>query len=190
MPHEKKIIEVDGRTLTYELRRSARAKRVTLRIHPGPDEGGRVVLTVPKRASVRNAERFLTDHASWVVDQVKRLAGRETILPHTGRQEYRMRRKEALSFVRRKVEHWNAMYGFEYGSVSVRDQKTRWGSCSGKGNLSFSWKLIMLPERMADYVIVHELCHLKEFNHSPRFWELVSRAIPDCRHIARELRKG
>jgi predicted metal-dependent hydrolase len=190
MPYEKKIIKVDGRTLTYELCRSARAKSVTLRIHPGPAEGGRVVLTVPKRASVQNAERFLTDHASWVVDQVKQLAGRETILPYTGRQEYRKRREEALSFVQRKVEHWNGMYGFEYGSVSVRDQKTRWGSCSGKGNLSFSWKLIMLPERMADYVIVHELCHLKEFNHSPRFWELVSQAIPDCRHIARELRKG
>ncbi|NTW75727.1 MAG: M48 family metallopeptidase, partial [Candidatus Moranbacteria bacterium] len=78
----------------------------------------------------------------------------------------------------------------EYGSVSVRDQKTRWGSCSGKGNLSFNWKLLLLPEPMADYVVVHELCHLKEFNHSSRFWELVERSIPNARHIARELRKG
>lgn len=190
MPNEKKTIDRDGSTLTYELCRSARAKRVTLRIHPGPEEGGRIVLTVPKRASVRNAERFLAEHASWAAEQVKRLAGRESILPYTGRQEYRKRRNEAVEFIHGKVAYWNGHYGFRHGRITVRDQKTRWGSCSGKGNLSFSWKLIMLPERMADYVIVHELCHLKEFNHSRRFWELVSRTIPDCRHIARELRKG
>lgn len=190
MSNEKKTIEVNGHTLTYELCRSVRSKRITIRIHPGPSEGGRVVLTVPKRASIRNAERFLADHVGWVTEQVKRLAGRKTIVPHTDVREYRLRRAEAERFICRKVAQWNAVYGFSHGNISVRDQSSRWGSCSGKGNLSFNWKLLLLPEPMADYVVVHELCHLKEFNHSPRFWELVERAIPDARRIARELRKG
>lgn len=176
--------------LTYEFCRNARAKRISIRIHPGPDEGGRVVLTVPKRASIRQAEHFLIEHAEWVVEQAKKLAGKESILSRTNTLEYRRRRAAADVFVRAKVAQWNALYGFHHGTISIRDQKTRWGSCSKEGNLSFSWKLLLLPERMADYVVVHELCHLKEFNHSARFWALVGQTIPEYRHIAKELRKG
>ena len=190
MPNERKTIEVDGERLTYELCRSARAKKISIRIHPGPEEGGRVVLTVPHRASVRRGERFLSEHAGWVLGQAKRLAGQETMLSRTSVREYRKRRAEALHFVRQKVEQWNTVYGFTYDRVTVRDQKTRWGSCSKRGNLSFSWKLLLLPEQLADYIVVHELCHLKEFNHSSRFWNLVTQAIPEARHIAKELRKS
>jgi predicted metal-dependent hydrolase len=190
MPNERKTIEVDGRTLAYELCRNARAKWISIRIHPGPEESGRVVLTVPKRASIRHAEEFLKTHFVWVAEQAKKLAGKESVLSRTDTREYRRRRTEAESFIRDKVTKWNDHYGFHHGRISIRDQKTRWGSCSKKGNLSFSWKLLLLPERMADYVVVHELCHLKEFNHSSRFWALVAQTIPDCRHIAKELRKG
>jgi len=190
MSNEKKTIEVDGRILTYELCRNARAKRISIRIHPGPAEGGRIVLTVPKRASIRQAEDFLREHAEWVAKQSARLAGKESILSRTDPREYRRRRAEAEAFIQEKVTRWNDYYGFRHGRISIRDQKTRWGSCSKKGNLSFSWKLLLLPERMADYVVVHELCHLKEFNHSPRFWALVAQTIPDCQRVAKELRKG
>jgi len=190
MPHEEKTIEVNGRTLSYELRRHPRAKRISIRIHPGPADGGRVVLTVPHRASARRGERFLAEHADWVAEQAERLAGKESVLSRSEKHEYRKRRDEAIGFVRRKVEQWNRLYGFEYKKITVRDQTTRWGSCSKGGNLSFSWKLILLPERMADYVVVHELCHLREFNHSDRFWNLVAQAIPEPRRIAKELRRG
>ncbi len=190
MANEKKNIEVDGRSLAYELCRHHRAKRVSVRVRPGTGGVGRVVLTVPRRGSVRIGEDFLRRHAEWVFEQVGRLAGRESALTRSDPAEYRKRHDEALGFVRERVEHWNRLYGFTYGIITIRDQKTRWGSCSRSGNLSFSWKLLLLPERLADYVVVHELCHLAEFNHSNRFWALVARTIPEYQHIARELRKG
>lgn len=71
--------------------------------------------------------------------------------------------------------------GVVYGQIRVKEQKTRWGSCSGRGNLNFNWKLVMAPPEILDYVVVHELCHLKEMNHSRRFWQTVERVLPDYR---------
>ncbi|NCA94384.1 MAG: M48 family peptidase, partial [Sphingobacteriia bacterium] len=79
--------------------------------------------------------------------------------------------------------------GFEFKKISIRSQRTRWGSCSQAGNLNFNYKLIYLPDKIIDYVIVHELCHLDEFNHSRRFWFLVSEIIPDYRILRRELKE-
>ena len=74
-------------------------------------------------------------------------------------------------------------------SLSVRDPKTRWGSCSGRGNLSFSWRLLLAPEQVLEYVVVHELLHLREHNHSKRFWRLVEAAYPGWQEQARWLRE-
>ena len=101
-----------------------------------------------------------------------------------------MRVKEyARDFVARRLEKYGEIYGFQYKSVAIRNQKTRWGSCSSKGNLNFNYKIMLLPERHADYIIVHELCHLKEFNHSKRFWNLVAQTIPEYEKIISQLRK-
>lgn len=189
MPSVVKEIDIDGTLLRYELRRTPRAKRIAIRIYPGPEDGGRIVLTVPPRASVRSGERFLREHAQWALRQSARMAGREPLLHRVGEREYRRRRSEAAAFIRKKVATWNDMFGFRHGRVTVRNQSSRWGSCSHRGNLSFNWKLLLLPERMADYVVVHELCHLEEFNHSARFWKLVAQAVPDYREIVREMRR-
>ncbi|NTW14112.1 MAG: M48 family metallopeptidase [Candidatus Moranbacteria bacterium] len=189
MTSETKEIEIDGIILRYELRRTPRAKRIGIRIYPGPEEGGLVVLTVPPRGSVRSGERFLRDHAEWVLRQSARMAGRGPLLHRVGEHDYRRRRIEAAAFIREKVAKWNLHYGFRHGSMTIRNQSTRWGSCSHRGNLSFNWKLLLLPERMADYVVVHELCHLEEFNHSAKFWKLVAQAVPEYREIVREMRR-
>jgi predicted metal-dependent hydrolase len=78
---------------------------------------------------------------------------------------------------------------FEYSKVRVKRQKTRWGSCSSNGNLNFNFKLLKLRKELIDYVIVHELCHLKEMNHSPRFWSLVEEIIPNYKELRKELRR-
>ena len=85
----------------------------------------------------------------------------------------------ALARIRERIGYYVPRIGRMPGRVTIREQKTRWGSCSGKGNLNFNWKLIMAPPEVLDYVVIHELCHLYEFNHSPRFWALVAAQMPD-----------
>ena len=104
------------------------------------------------------------------------------------RSIYLSHREEARTLIHRRLAHFNATYGFAYGHVSIKDQGTIWGSCSRKGNLNFNWRLMQLPQALADYVIVHELCHLQELNHSKRFWDLVARTIPDHKERRKALR--
>ena len=85
----------------------------------------------------------------------------------------------ALERIRQRLAWYIPRVGREPGRVTIREQKSRWGSCSSKGNLNFNWKLIMAPPEALDYVVIHELCHLYEFNHSPRFWALVEAQMPE-----------
>lgn len=87
----------------------------------------------------------------------------------------------ALERIRQRLDVYVPSVGRTPGRVTIREQKSRWGSCSQKGNLNFNWKLIMAPQEVLDYVVIHELCHLHEFNHSPRFWALVEGQMPDYR---------
>lgn len=97
-------------------------------------------------------------------------------------------KEEALRFISSKIDYYNNIYGFDFNRISIRNQKTRWGSCSSKKNLNFNYRILFLPERMADYIIVHELFHLKEMNHSRKFWNLVAEVVPDYLDIRKELR--
>ena len=85
----------------------------------------------------------------------------------------------ALERIRARLDHYIPLVGRQPGRVTIREQKTRWGSCSSRNNLNFNWKLIMAPPPALDYVVIHELCHLHEFNHSPRFWQLVAAQMPE-----------
>lgn len=89
--------------------------------------------------------------------------------------------KYALARIRDRIDHYQPLTGGEVNRVAVRAQKSRWGSCSSKHNLNFNWRLILAPPQCLDYVVIHELCHLREFNHSPRFWSLVEEQMPDYR---------
>ncbi|NVN96820.1 M48 family metallopeptidase [Candidatus Nomurabacteria bacterium] len=97
-------------------------------------------------------------------------------------------KKDAATLVKERLEHFNTFYNFKYGRVAIRNQKTRWGSCSKKGNLNFNYKIVLLTSKQANYIIVHELCHLKEFNHSQRFWDLVAKVVPDYKEVRSSLR--
>ena len=89
--------------------------------------------------------------------------------------------EEALQIIPPRVKKYAELVGVTYGRITIRNQKTRWGSCSGKGNLNFNCFLIKAPEKVMDYVIIHELCHRIEMNHSERFWNLVEQVMPDYR---------
>jgi predicted metal-dependent hydrolase len=98
-------------------------------------------------------------------------------------------RKQAPVVFAERLGMYNARYGYRYGRVSIKEQKSRWGSCSRLGNLNFNWRLLLAPLSVLDYVVVHELCHLKEMNHSARFWQLVASTCPDYMAQRRWLRQ-
>lgn len=99
-------------------------------------------------------------------------------------------RKKAEETVHDRLQYFNEHYGFRYNRVTLRNQKSRWGSCTGKLNLNFNWRLIMAPIEIIDYVIVHELCHLNQMNHSRNFWNLVAETIPKYKVYRKWLREN
>ena len=99
------------------------------------------------------------------------------------------KREVARIFVENRISYFNKFYNFKINRIAIKNTKTRWGSCSSKGNLNFNYKIIYLKPELADYLIVHELCHLGELNHSRRFWVLVSKTIPDYAKINEDLRR-
>ena len=90
--------------------------------------------------------------------------------------------------VRERLAFFNSHYNFKFGKIAIRNQKSRWGSCSKRGNLNFNYKVALIKPQLADYIIVHELCHVAEFNHAKSFWDLVFETIPDWHTLRRELK--
>jgi len=99
------------------------------------------------------------------------------------------KREQARCLVENRINHFNKFYNFRINRIAIKNQKTRWGSCSSKRNLNFNYKIIYLTPEFADYLIVHELCHLGELNHSKRFWALVFKTIPDYDKINKKLKR-
>ena len=95
----------------------------------------------------------------------------------------------ARDIIAKRVAYFNERYGFSFGRIAIKNQKRCWGSCSAKKNLNFNYKVIFLPEPLMDYVIVHELCHLKELNHGSQFWNLVGEAVPDYKEKRAHLKR-
>ncbi len=114
----------------------------------------------------------------------KRRKRRSTVTKH-----YVTHKEAARQLIHQKLTFWNGYYGHVYNRVAVRNTKRRWGSCSSLGNLNFSYKILFLPETLQDYLIVHELCHLKEFNHGQGFWDLVAQQIPEYKACIAHLRE-
>lgn len=102
-------------------------------------------------------------------------------------RHYELHKERARELVHARLTHWNQFYGLIYKRVAIRNQRSRWGSCSTKGNLNFNYRLIFLPESLVDYIIVHELCHLRHFNHGTEFWLEIEKTIHDYRERKAEL---
>ncbi len=102
--------------------------------------------------------------------------------------KYIIQKEVTRKIVKLKLDKYNMYYNFKYNRVAIRDQKSRWGSCSSKANLNFNYRVGLLSEELMDYVVVHELCHLSEMNHGPKFWRLVGEAIPNYAHLKSELK--
>ncbi len=103
--------------------------------------------------------------------------------------QYLKYKEKARILVENRISEFNKFYNYKINRIAIRNQRTRWGSCSKHGNLNFNYKLALIPEKLVDYVIVHEICHLGEFNHSKNFWDLVEKTIPDYKTRREELMK-
>ena len=172
--------------IQFLIKKSDRAKRLRLAVYAD----AQVVVTVPKGVSKALVEKFITQKSEWIEDKVAYFSQfKNKQITKTSEADFVKYKNEALKLATERVEHFNASYGFSYKQINVKNQKTRWGSCSTRGNLNFNYKIIFLPETVRDYVIVHELCHLKEFNHSRKFWNLISKTIPELSEIKNSLRE-
>lgn len=173
------------KVIPYTLRKSSRARRMRLTVH----YDGRVVVTIPERATERGALRFLKEKRDWLLKNVRE----HTVMAPSQseiKREFALHKRAALELVVRKLAHFNSVYKLSYNRVSVKNHRSQWGSCSTKGNLNFNYRILFLPDHIADYIVVHELCHLREPNHSTHFWALVEKTIPQYETRRNELRKG
>jgi predicted metal-dependent hydrolase len=173
--------------INYTLRKSKRAKRMRLTVYCD----GNVVVTMPNSFfwGESSAEKIIREKADWILSKIayfKKFKHQHFF--QNSRREFLAQKTAAKDLAERKISEFNKIYNFKFRKINIRNQKTRWGSCSKAGNLNFNYKIALLPERMADYIIVHELCHLGEFNHSSKFWNLVAQTIPDYKNIRREIR--
>ncbi len=170
-------------TISFEVIRSGR-KTMALQIR----RDGSVVVRCPLRVTDRQAQEFVRDHETWIRqhrEEVLRRNHEQTVYTEEQVKQYRQHARWLLA---RKTWEWAGKMEVTYGKITIRDQSTRWGSCSAKGNLNYNWRLVLVPEELLDYVVVHELAHRKEMNHSPRFWKLVEEQLPDYRERRKRLR--
>ncbi len=185
-PVEHGTFVLDGRLVITWTRR-ARTKRLGLSVH----QDGRVCARVPLRCSERALGLFVDAHLDWIERARTRFERTTAIrLPPIAKAELRQKRVEARELVERILQRILPTYGFAYATIRIKQQKTRWGSCSSRGNLNFNVRIIQLPKELAEYLVIHEVCHLRELNHSPRFWALVGRTCPGYRDARRALRTG
>lgn len=161
--------------IAYTLIRSRR-KTISIVIKPS----GEVEVRCPTRCSRRDVDTFVTSKEDWIRKHLATIAARPQQAVLTG-EELRTLAKTAAAEFPERVRFFAEQMGVSYGRITIRSQRTRWGSCSPKGNLNFNCLLMLCPKEVRDYVVIHELCHRKEMNHSSSFWAEVENVCPDYR---------
>ena len=163
--------------------KSRRARRLNISIRP--ERGIRVA--VPRGIAFGIAEKFALENLNWIKrklnSQKERITSQEKVpLPDIPRDQAKIQ-------LTKRLQELSRLTGLDYNRVFIKNQKTLWGSCSSKKNINLNIKLLSLPQHLQDYVIIHELVHTKELNHSPRFWNLLQCFLPNCLELRKELRR-
>ncbi|HKK54113.1 MAG TPA: M48 family metallopeptidase [Patescibacteria group bacterium] len=173
----------DNKKIKYKIINSYKAKHLRLALYLDKS----IVITKPFLCSQKTAEKFINSKKNWIEKKLQHFDK----LPQKrkfSREHYLKNKESARKIIKNKVDKYSKELALDYRKISIRDQKTRWGSCSKDANLNFNYKIILLPEHLQDYIIIHELCHLQELNHSKKFWDLVATICPDYKKHRRELK--
>ncbi|MGK2849231.1 MAG: M48 family metallopeptidase [Minisyncoccota bacterium] len=176
--------ECERNGIKYILRKDRRARKLRLTL----SQDGQCRVTLPFFVSYAQGHLFVMQQSEWIAQKKVLLSTRKkSLIGVGGIREYHALRQRAQALIEHRLRHFQPLYKVRWGEVRIRNQKTRWGSCTKQGNLSFNYRLLLLPEHLRDYVIVHELCHLIEHNHSARFWNLVAETLPNFQSLRQEL---
>lgn len=161
------------------------SRRRTCEVSISPE--GEITLRLPLGTSEEQIRRLLSDKRHWLIThylEVRERAARRPVSDLTDSQRAALEKRyieAAREYFPKRVSYFLPLTGGSFQRITIRDQKTRWGSCSARGTLSFNWRLMLAPPAVLDYVVVHELCHLTHMNHSAAFWDLVESVCPDYR---------
>lgn len=179
-----RILKIRDKNFPYTLKRRRGMRCMRLSIN----SAGSFVVSAPRWYPMMLINRFLEEKAEWIWEKLKHIDF--DLMMEKSKNDainYQSQKKIARKIILERLKFWNQHYNFAYKRVSIKNQKTCWGSCSQKGNLNFNYKIISLEERLRDYIIVHELCHLQELNHGERFWKLVAENFPDYKQIRKKI---
>ena len=189
-------IILQGRLLEFTIKTSARSRSLRVAVH----RGGEVFVTVPaglqKRMGMEKGsqlvEAFLNEKSLWLLKALDKMKVLSPLPPkksaRESRAEYLKYKKVANDLVVDRLKYFNETYNYKYNKITIRNQKGRWGSCSRKGNLNFNYRIALLPPNLADYIVVHELCHIGRMDHSKKFWDLVALRVPDFKEKRKRLK--
>ena len=164
-------------TNSYEIIRSDR-KTLGLQV-----KDGRVIVRAPRRVTQQQIERFVREHEDWIQNALERQAAKQAAHPEPTASERAELIRRAKEILPQRTAYWSQLMGLYPTQIRITSARRRFGSCSSEGHICYSWRLMQYPPEAMDYVIVHELAHLKHMNHSPAFHALVAKYLPD--HKAR-----
>ena len=150
---------------------------------------GELIVKAPYRTKKQRIESVIASHESWINKHIVRQKEKIEKYGNLTDEKIAELKKTAKKILPVKVAYFANIMGLKYGRITITSAKTRFGSCSSKGNIAFSYRLIMYPEAAIDYVVVHELAHLKEMNHSPAFYKIVASVLPDYKERIKLLKK-
>ncbi len=174
-------IQLDNIIIPIVKHRKARNMRLTIRMD------GTLRITIPYFLPYAFGKKFALEKKDWLLSKLKALPVQTNNFSAEDIQQKKIAAKEIIS---KLVDQYAAVYAVKYRRISIRAQGTRWGSCSMHKNLNFNWRIILAPEDIQRYVVVHEVCHLREMNHSRKFWDLVEMTIPQYKACRKWLRKS
>lgn len=166
-----------------------RSKRRTIAVEIKPDL--QITVRAPIRMKDKDIGRFIEEKTAWIEKHIEKVKSRQARqLPSFTDAEIKELADDAAEDIPVRVKRYASLIGVTVNKVTIKNQKTLWGSCSSKGNLNFNCLLMLCPEDVRDYIVVHELCHRKEMNHSPRFWALVEQVLPDYKERRKWLKEN